>query len=289
MVLDIHHFSYGLLTPVLAYVISMIGCFLGLRCASRARARDHRAGWLLAAALAIGGTGIWVMHFIAMLGFSINKATIRYNIPLTLLSAMVAILVVGIGLFIVGLKERGLIALLVGGTITGSGVAAMHYTGMAAMHTDAAIHYDPRLVALSVVIGIVASTVALWFTLWVDGIWTTIGAAAIMGVAVCGMHYTGMASMSAHATAESMAPQGATVAGASVISLVTPLLVVVGLSIAELVLNVDMSPVDPDAELDEPPAPPEPPIPADPAPVTEVLIFRPMPLNPRVFRRTYPR
>ena len=75
------------------------------------------------------------------------------------------------------------------------GVVAMHYTGMSAMHVAGRITYDPRLVAASGVIAVVAATVALWFTVSIRGWWPILAAAAIMGVAVCGMHYTGMAAM----------------------------------------------------------------------------------------------
>src|SRR5487761_668701 len=100
----VDQFTNGLLNPVLAYVMSCVGMFLGLRCATRARAYvgAARARWHSLAALSIGATGIWVMHNIAMLGFSIPGQTIRYNVTLSILSAAVAIVVVGIGLFIVG-------------------------------------------------------------------------------------------------------------------------------------------------------------------------------------------
>lgn len=238
--LEVHHFTAGWLTPVLAYVMSVTGSFLGLQCASRARAREKRVGWLCAAAIALGGTGIWVMHFVAMLGFSVVGATIKYDVPLTALSAIVAVAVVGIGLLIVNWRPHSIGALLAGGAITGSGVAAMHYTGMAAMNADVDIDYQPGFVLLSIVIAVVAAVAALWFTLWVDGLITTFGAALIMGIAVCGMHYVGMASMSAHPMVHHVTPTGSDPVG-----LITPLVVTVGLTVAELVLNIDMVKRDP--------------------------------------------
>ena len=106
----VHHFSYGPLTPVAAYLMSFVGSFLGLLCMSRARASTgrSRASWLSLAALAIGGTGIWVMHFIAMLGFSVSGMPIRYNVPVTLLSCLTAVAVVGnVGGATKGGKPRG--------------------------------------------------------------------------------------------------------------------------------------------------------------------------------------
>src|SRR6266700_977989 len=130
---EINQFTFGWLTPVLAYLMSVIGSLLALRCMTRARTSPKPRGWIITAALALGGTGIWVMHFIAMLGFSVHGGTIRYNIPVTIVSAVVAIVVVWAGLSLVVSKQGDPFALLIGGTITGLGVGAMHYAGMFAM------------------------------------------------------------------------------------------------------------------------------------------------------------
>src|SRR5215472_7175000 len=101
---QVHNFAYGVLNPGLAYLMSCLGCFLGLQCTQRARAQEGagRARWLLLAAVSIGVTGIWVMHFIAMLGFAISGQLIQYNVPVTILSMVIAVVVVAIGLLIVG-------------------------------------------------------------------------------------------------------------------------------------------------------------------------------------------
>ncbi|MFJ4649811.1 MHYT domain-containing protein [Nocardia sp. NPDC088792] len=244
--LEIHHFSYGWVTPVLAYIMSVTGSLLGLRCTARARTGDGRAGWLIAASIAIGGTGIWVMHFVAMLGFTIHGATIRYNIPITLLSAAIAVVAVWSGLSIVA-RGKGFGRLLAGGTVTGLAVGAMHYSGMYAMKTDAVIDYNAGLVTLSMVIAVVAATVALWFTLVITGIWATVAAALIMGVAVCGMHYTGMASMSAH-----MSDHATTPSGASAMGLLAPFMVTVSVVTLVLLIHVGLTEVDERAMLPEP-------------------------------------
>jgi NO-binding membrane sensor protein with MHYT domain len=133
--IHVNNFSNGALNPVLAYLMSCVGCFLGLRCTTRARAYQGvaRACWLIPAALAIATTGIWVMHFIAMLGFTIQGRSIRYNVPVTILSMLIAVVVVGIGTFIVGFSPQGARPLLLGGSIIGCGVAIMHYLGMSAI------------------------------------------------------------------------------------------------------------------------------------------------------------
>ncbi|MBF6334138.1 hypothetical protein IU452_37185 [Nocardia transvalensis] len=219
--------------------MSVIGSVLGLRCAFHARSARWPAGWLVAAAVALGGAGIWVMHFTAMLGFSIVGVTIRYDMPKTLLSAAIAILVVWIGLSIAVRGRREVLALPVGGAVTGLGVAAMHYLGMYAMHSQAEIGYRLGLVTLSIVIAVVAATAALWFMLHVHGFLATIGAALIMGLAVCGMHYTGMASMQAHHGTHGTPP-----GGAEPMQLLTPLIVTVTLVTMMLIVLVGLAEID---------------------------------------------
>jgi NO-binding membrane sensor protein with MHYT domain len=237
--LEIDHFTYGWVTPVLAYVMSVTGSLLALRCMVRARTHPDRGGWLVAAAIALGGTGIWVMHFIAMLGFSVQDVTIRYNVPVTLLSALIAMTVVWLGLSIVVRRRGDPWALPIGGCLTGLGVAAMHYSGMYGLETDAVLRYDPWLVALSIVVAVVAATAALWFGLHVRGVPATGGAAAIMGIAVSGMHYTGMFAMSAQ-MAEHVHP----VPGAQAHQLLTPLIVGVSMVTMVLLLQVGITDAD---------------------------------------------
>ena len=246
--LTVHNFSYGLLTPALGYLMSCLGAFLGLRCTARAMACDgrERLRWLLLAALSIGTTGIWVMHFIAMLGYTIPGQVIRYNVLITIASMLIAVVVVGIGLLIVGFGQRTWRNLLLAGTFTGVGVAAMHYTGMVAMRMPARMAYNPELFVLSVVIAIVAATAALWAALNLAGTRAALGAALIMGVAVSGMHYTGMAAMHlyapGHAGGMVMTGGGATAEG-----FLLPLLI--GISILSFIMTATLALSPSDAEL----------------------------------------
>jgi NO-binding membrane sensor protein with MHYT domain len=195
MVVQVHNFSYGLLTPVLGYLLSCLGCFLGLRCATRAQACQGpaRVRWLLLAGLAVGTTGIWVMHFVAMLGFTVPGQAVRYNVPVTIASMVIAVVVVAAGLLIAGLG-KGLRALLAGGVIIGCGVACMHYLGMAALILPDRLRYNIPLVVASVVIAVVAGTTALIAAMRLRGLAATFGASLIMGIAVSAMHYTAIAA-----------------------------------------------------------------------------------------------
>jgi NO-binding membrane sensor protein with MHYT domain len=246
-VASVHNFSYGLLNPGLGFAMSCLGSFLGLRCVILARAYQGlaRARWLILAAISLGAIGIWAMHFIAMLGFTVPGQPLLYNVPLTIGSMLLAVTVVGVGLFIVGFGNGGLPRLVIGGVIIGLGVAGMHYLGMAAMSMPGSMSFDLPLVAVSVVIAIVAGTAALWIGTWVRGVGATIGAAAIMGVAVSGMHYTGMAALKVSGgpmSGMSGLSGAQVVSGATASSFVIPLLAVMCIVTFVLMMAIAMTP-----------------------------------------------
>ncbi|MHC5705507.1 MHYT domain-containing protein [Streptomyces tirandamycinicus] len=218
------HATFGWLTPVLSYAMACIGAALGLRCTVRALDATGRSrrNWLLTAASAIG-TGIWTMHFVAMLGFGVTGTDIRYNVPLTILSLVVAVAVVGVGVFAVGHSRERVRALLLGGLTTGLGVASMHYLGMAALRLHGDVSYDPLLVVLSVVIAVVAATAALWAALNIRSPRAVAVASLVMGAAVSSMHYTGM-----FAVRVSVAPSDAALPGATTMQFIFPLAVGLG-------------------------------------------------------------
>ncbi|GHB14554.1 MULTISPECIES: MHYT domain-containing protein [Streptomyces] len=192
-------FNYGAVTPVVAYVMACLGSALGLRCTIRSLRNDSawKPGWLALGAASIG-SGIWTMHLIAMMGFDVAEAPVTYDLQLTILSLVVAVLVVGVGVFIVGYRGATRPALISAGLITGLGVAAMHYIGMEGMRLNGQIEYDTVSVVLSVVIAVAAATAALWAAVSVHGFLASLGAALVMGVAVTGMHYMGMSGIAVH-------------------------------------------------------------------------------------------
>ncbi|WP_299538117.1 MHYT domain-containing protein [uncultured Streptomyces sp.] len=218
------HAAFGWLTPVLSYAMASIGAALGLRCTVRALAATgaSRRNWLLTAASALG-TGIWTMHFVAMLGFGVTGTEIRYDVPLTLLSLAVAMVVVGVGVFAVGHGKDRNRSLMIGGLTTGAGVASMHYLGMAALRLHGTVRYEPLMVALSVAIAVVAATAALWAALNIHTPGAVALASLVMGAAVSSMHYTGM-----FAVAVDVAPAPGVLPGATVMQFVFPLTVGLG-------------------------------------------------------------
>ncbi|MGW3667243.1 MHYT domain-containing protein [Streptomyces sp. NPDC005141] len=215
-------FTYGLVTPLVAYFMACLGGALGLRCTTRSMlvAGSWRAGWLALGSVAIA-SGIWTMHFIAMMGFTVEETPVHYDKPTTFASLGVAVLMVGAGIFIVGYRGATGTALFTGGTVTGLGVASMHYLGMAGMRLNGKLEYNTLTVSASVVIAVVAATAALWAAGQVRGFLWSVGASLVMGLAVSGMHYMGMAALSVHLHGST----GGAPAGDSAAALLAPMMI----------------------------------------------------------------
>ena len=184
----------------LSILIATAASFAALDLAGRIRAAQGWAThvWLATAAVAMGGS-IWSMHFVAMMALSMPRIEVHYDLGLTILSLLLPILVTGIGFFAVGRTEARPAVLILSGAFMGLGIVAMHYTGMAAMRMAADLSYDALWVAVSVLIAVGASTVALWLAFRNPGLTQKLVAAVAMGLAVSGMHYAAM--QAAHFTA----------------------------------------------------------------------------------------
>ncbi len=240
---QVHNFTYGWITPVFAYTMSFLGSWLGLISTARARATTdkRRRAWLLVlAAWAIGGTGIWVMHFMAMIGFSVSNTPLLYDVPTTVASFMLAVVVVGIGLFTVGYGKPSATKVLIAGPLVGLAVAGMHYTGTSAMRISGHFDYERTLVGASLGIAVVAATVALFFTVVIKNAWAIAAAALVMGIAISGMHYTGMAAMQVH-----LSETGAIVSGGVDVNwFLAPIVLFVLVVVVALVSAVMATPSD---------------------------------------------
>ncbi|MFD4348771.1 MHYT domain-containing protein [Streptomyces coelicoflavus] len=261
MTAPITDFHYGAVTPIAAYLMSCLGSALGLRCTVRSLRRGPRArkvGWLALGAMSLG-CGIWTMHFVAMMGFSVDGSVVEYDTGMTVLSLLVAIAVTALGVFLVGYRGSRARVLATAGVLMGLGVAAMHYLGMAAMNVHGTVHYDSLTVALSVLIAVGAATAALWAAVSIRGLWASFGAALVMGVAVTGMHYTGMAAVSVH-----LGQDGAQQSGSSV-ELLSFLLAMTAGPVVLLIVAAAVVMFDPDLVLGEDEARPGPRLEAAPA------------------------
>jgi diguanylate cyclase (GGDEF)-like protein/PAS domain S-box-containing protein len=190
--------NYGLV--VLSYVIATLASYVALDLAARLRSepdKKTKVYWLLGGAFAMGA-GIWSMHFIGMLAF-VMPLPMGYHFGLTALSLIIAVLASAFALFLVRKDNQPAGSLAIGGVLLGLGIASMHYTGMAAME-HVHITYEPVLWLASIAIAIAASEAALWIALrnnkgtFKRQLTIKIASAFVMGAAIFGMHYTGMAA-----------------------------------------------------------------------------------------------
>lgn len=186
----------------LSVLIAMCASYTALALAGRvavARGRTQLA-WLLGGSVAMG-SGIWSMHFVAMLAFHL-PVPIAYSVPFVALSYLAAVGASLFALFVASRSAVGTARLLGAGLCLGIAIVTMHYTGMAAVRVAGAqFGYDPVLVGASVLIAVTAATVALCLFLWLRndntqrGRLLRVAAAVVMGLAISGMHYTAMAAV----------------------------------------------------------------------------------------------
>jgi diguanylate cyclase (GGDEF)-like protein len=191
--------TYNPLLVVASLLIAILASYTALEMAGRvAEVQGRAARWWLAGGSAAMGLGIWSMHFLGMLAFSLPMP-MSYDPLITLLSLLIAIASSAFALWMVCQRTLSWARLGVGALLMGAGVCSMHYTGMAAMRMNPPIHYVPSLFILSVAIAVVASGAALWIAFHLRRHSSRVrllraGAAVVMGFAIAGMHYTGMAA-----------------------------------------------------------------------------------------------
>ena len=190
------HYNFYLV--FLSYVIACLASYVALDMSAHLRKPTTLAfhlTWLAGGAFVMGA-GIWSMHFIGMLAYEMSMP-MTYDIGWTGLSMLVAVVTSLIAFLLFMQKNPRLMHYLLAGLLLGIAIPSMHYTGMAGMN-GVHISYDPGIFSLSVIIAIIAASVALWLSVMSDKGSTIkkmrlkIGSALIMGVAICGMHYTGM-------------------------------------------------------------------------------------------------
>jgi NO-binding membrane sensor protein with MHYT domain len=194
---------------VLSYVVSVLGAFLALTAASRIRRHDRfHFGNIVAAGIALGGIGVWSMHFIGMLALKLDVAS-SYALTETAVSLVAAVVASSLALAFVA-KSPAAARLVGAGTMLGLGVVVMHYLGMFGMKFGGFIRWDYGIVLLSAVLAIAAATAALWLAFNTASLGMRAAAALVMGLAVCAMHYTGMHAAEFVCTVQDRAafPQG---------------------------------------------------------------------------------
>jgi diguanylate cyclase (GGDEF)-like protein len=194
--------SYDLLIVAASLLIATVASYVALDLARRVRThqRSVARNWWFGGSIVLG-TGIWAMHFVGMLAFSLPIA-LGYTKGLTLLSWVAAVVVSGVALSIASRGALTMGRLAFGSLAMGGGICTMHYTGMAALDMAPGIVWNGWLVAASALIAVTASAAALLMFFWLRGLGDARGpryqvlAAGVMGLAISGMHYTGMAAAS---------------------------------------------------------------------------------------------
>lgn len=191
--------SYSPSLVVISLFVAILASYTALDLTGRLATAKGRAVylWMAGGALAMG-VGVWSMHFIGMLALRLPFA-LGFDLGITALSLLIAVLSSGFALWLVSQPRLPAWQLALGALIMGAGIASMHYTGMAAMRMTPGIDYDPTLFGASLLIAVVASGAALWiaFNLRRNTPYVRLargGAAVVMGIAIVGMHYTGMAA-----------------------------------------------------------------------------------------------
>ncbi|MGY2291692.1 putative bifunctional diguanylate cyclase/phosphodiesterase [Pseudomonas sp. SDO528_S397] len=191
--------SYSPALVVISLFVAILASYTALDLTGRIATAKGRAVhlWMAGGALAMG-VGVWSMHFIGMLAFRLPIA-MGYDVGITALSLLIAVLSSGFALWLVSQPRLPAWQLAFGALVMGAGISAMHYTGMAALRMTPGIDYGPALFSASLLIAVVASAAALWIAFHLRRKTPHVrlaraGAALVMGVAIVGMHYTGMAA-----------------------------------------------------------------------------------------------
>jgi NO-binding membrane sensor protein with MHYT domain len=185
--------SYSNTYVLYSFLISVIGCFVGLLASDNIITKNGEVNRLnaLSAGVGIGGVGVWAMHFMGMLAMKVDLA--RGFALVETLASLVAAVIATTFAVIYALKNRDeLKKIILAGFALGMGVVVMHYLGMYGMRFGGYFQWDWNFVALSIFIAIAAATVALFLVTRAKSNLHRFGAALLMAVAVCAMHYTGM-------------------------------------------------------------------------------------------------
>ncbi|KXI30483.1 histidine kinase [Paraglaciecola hydrolytica] len=197
---------YGNFEPglvVLSIAIAIFASFMGFQISAQASKSNTAFGRYLSlstGSIALGG-GVWSMHFIGMLAFDLCTS-VDYNWRITLISMVPAVAASWVALHLITRNKLGFVQLLIGGLLVGSGIGSMHYVGMAAMKMSLFLRYDLLMFLVSIVVAVVLAMLALWIRFglayvkhrYFDQKLITVIASVVMGCAITGMHYTGMAA-----------------------------------------------------------------------------------------------
>lgn len=185
--------EYRFVLVALSFALAFVGSLIALMITRHVRQRNGevKMGAAITAGIALGGIGVWSMHFIGMLALKMDVSS-GFGMIENAISLAAAITCTSAALIIVSKDPGNKTRVLGGGLLLGLGVAVMHYLGMYGMRIGGYITWDWTMIAISVLIAVVAGTVALWLAFNTADMTSRIAASTVMAAAVCAMHYTGM-------------------------------------------------------------------------------------------------
>ncbi|HEY0923875.1 MHYT domain-containing protein [Rheinheimera pacifica] len=192
--------SYDASLVLLSFLIAVFSSAIAIHITAQAisvKKKSLRLLMLGSGSIALGG-GVWSMHFIGMLAFALCTS-VSYQPGLTFLSMIPSIAASWVALDLISKKQLRSLQLLSGGVLVGAGIGTMHYMGMAAMQMSVALRYDLPMFLLSILVAVVLAIIALWVRFGLRRFnlaphWLTLLSSVVMGAAISGMHYTGMAA-----------------------------------------------------------------------------------------------
>jgi serine phosphatase RsbU (regulator of sigma subunit)/NO-binding membrane sensor protein with MHYT domain len=193
---------YNPLLVTLSVLIAILAAYAALGGAGRISVAETLVAkriWLATGSVAMG-IGVWAMHFIGMLAFTL-PVEVGYDVQITVVSMVPAIVASGIALYLLAHERISVWRLIIGGTLMGAGIGVMHYTGMMAMRMYSVMLFDPVMFIVSVLVAVALSVAALYTKFLASDDtqsllhWTNFASALVMGLAVSGMHYTGMSAV----------------------------------------------------------------------------------------------
>jgi NO-binding membrane sensor protein with MHYT domain len=194
--------TYDVPLVAASFFVSALGAYSALAAVTMVRQSNGRVskGNVLSAGIALGGVGIWSMHFLGMLAWRVDTA-LGYELLQTLASLLAAVAISSFALGFMATRRFSYRRLAVAGPLAGVGVAGMHFLGMESMRFGGELQWNGGIALLAVGIAVVAATAALWLAFHVAGRVARVIAALVMAAAVCAMHYTGMAAADVVCTA----------------------------------------------------------------------------------------
>ncbi len=186
--------TYDPILVVFSFLIAIIASSSALTCLNRMKSDpDRRMQWQFAGAFSFG-FGVWTMHFVGMAALRL-PVLIAYNLPITAASVVFIFVGAWLALGIVGVAQTSLVRILLGGTLLGVGVGAMHYAGMFSLRSSAEMSLNLPMVGVSALVAVVLSSVGLWLlnnNLFPNLPFRSLLVTIVVGLAVPLMHYTGM-------------------------------------------------------------------------------------------------